>query len=154
MDARRTAANDQAQRFLADVEDAMATPTHYRDETPVPPIGAAIPVAQPGRPPMSQRATDASALMLSAGVASIPVGGMASLFVYVLGHADPVALGIAAAAPATLAVPILALSALVKRAEQAAPDVHVHHYNGSIDQRTINATARGVWAKNHIRDSR
>ena len=159
MDARQTAANDQAQRFLAAVEDAMAPamPTTYRDDTPVPAIGTTPPVTdQPGarRPPMSQRATDASALMLSAGVASLPIGGMTSLVLYTLGHADPVSLAIGAGAPASLAIPIIALSSLVKRAKRAAPDVHHHHYNAPVDQRTVNADARGVWAKNQVRGTR
>jgi hypothetical protein len=47
MDARQTAANDQAQRFLAAVEDAMAPamPTSYRDDSPVPTVGPTPPVA-------------------------------------------------------------------------------------------------------------
>lgn len=156
MDARQTAANDQARQFLADVEDALAPamPTAYRDDSPLPAIGTAAPVAQPGRPPMSQRATDASALMLSAGVASLPIGGMTSLVLYTLGHADPVSLAIGAGAPVSLALPILALSHLVKRGKQAAPNVHHHHYNGPVDQRTVNADARGVWAKNQVRGTR
>lgn len=152
MDARQTAVNDQAQRFLADIEDVLAAPTAYRDDSPVPAVGDAPPAVQPGRPPMSQRATDASVMMLSAGAASLPIGGMTALVIYTLGTADPVALAIGAGAPAALAVPILALSSLIKRAKTAAPDVHHHHYNGSVDQRTVNA--RGVWAKNQVRGTR
>jgi hypothetical protein len=162
MDTRRTAANDQAHRFLAQVEDALAeatkpeqpVPTAYRDDTlpAASTIGTTPPAPQPGarRPPMSQRATDASVLMLSAGVASVPFGGMASLFVYTLGHVDPATLAIAAAAPATIALPILALCRLAGRARQvveAAPPVHHHHYAGPVDQRTVTATARGLVAK-------
>jgi hypothetical protein len=156
MDARQTASTDQARAFLAELEDAMApaVPTSYRDDSPVPAVGPTPPVPQPGRPPMSQRATDASALMLSASVASVPIGGMASLVLYTIGHTDPTSLAIAAGAPAALAVPILALSLLVKRAKQAAPDVHHHHYNAPVDQRTVNADARGVWAKDQVRGTR
>lgn len=141
------APDTQAQQLINAVNDALApaAPTSYRDTTPVPAIGTAPPHPQPGRPPMSQRATDASALMLSAGVASLPIGGMTSLVLYTLGHVDPTSLAIAAAAPATLAVPVLALSQLVKRAKRT-PDVH-HHYAGPVDQRTVNSTNRGVWAK-------
>ncbi|MEU5097614.1 hypothetical protein [Streptomyces sp. NPDC020996] len=126
--------------------------TNFRDDTPVPAIGPTPPVPQEGRPPMSQRATDASVLMLSAGAASVPIGGMTSLVVYTLGHADPTALAIAAAAPAGIAVPILALARLASRARQvveAAPPVHHHHYNGSVDQRTVNATAKGLVVRNN-----
>jgi hypothetical protein len=154
VDTRRTAATEQARAFLADVEDAMTPPTSFRDEAPVPTIGTTPPVPQPGRPPMSQKATDASALILSAGAASIPIGGMTALVIYTLGNANPVALGIGAAAPAALAVPIIALSALVKRAKKAAPAEIHNHYNGDVhqDQRSVNA--RGVWAKNQVRGSR
>jgi hypothetical protein len=144
------AAETQAQQLIDAVNDALTVPTSFRDETPVPTVGTAMPVAQPGRPPMSQKATDASALMLSAGAASVPIGGMASLFVYTLGHIDPTTLAIAAAAPATIALPILALCRLAGRAQQvaeAAPPVHHHHYSGPVDQRTQNATVTGVWAK-------
>ncbi|MGW0015397.1 hypothetical protein ACWDVX_37325 [Streptomyces tendae] len=148
--------------FLADVEEALAaanrppmpTPTSFRDETPVPAIGNALPISQPGRPPMSQRATDASVLMLSAGAASIPVGGVTALIIYVLGNADPTALAVGAAAPIALAVPILALTSLVRRAKetvQAAPPTIHQHYTGTViqDQRTVNTTTRGMWASTH-----
>ncbi|MYV42921.1 hypothetical protein GT030_29660 [Streptomyces sp. SID1328] len=153
MDARQTA-NDQARAFLADVEDALApaVPTSYRDDT-LPAqstVGTTPPVPQPGRPAMSQRATDASALMLAAGVASVPIGGVASLFVYTLGQVDPTTLAIAAAAPATIALPILALCRLAGRARQvveAAPPIVHQHYAGPVDQRTVTATARGLVAR-------
>lgn len=162
MDARQTAAH----AFLAEVEDALAeaakpeqpvpsVPTSYRDDT-LPAestIGPTPPVPQPGarRPPMSQKATDASVLMLSAGVASVPIGGMASLVAYTLGHVDPTTLAIAAAAPASLALPILALCRLAGRARQvveAAPPVHHHHYAGPVDQRAVTNTAKGLIARN------
>jgi cytochrome c biogenesis protein CcdA len=97
---------------------------------------------------MSQKATDASVLILSAGAASVPIGGMTALIVYALGNANPVSLAIGAGAPAALAIPILALAALVKRAKQTVPDVHHHHYNGTVvqDQRQLNTSTRGIWA--------
>ncbi|GAA3595294.1 hypothetical protein [Streptomyces osmaniensis] len=140
--------SEQARKLIDAVNDAMAVPTSYRDETPVPKVGDTPPVPQAGRPPMSQKATDASVMMLSAGVASVPIGGMTSLVIYTLGHADPVSLAIGAAAPAALAVPIIALSMLIKRAKSAVPDVHHHHYAGNVDQRTVNSNTRGVWASN------
>ncbi|WP_032761085.1 hypothetical protein [Streptomyces alboviridis] len=145
--------------FLADVEDALAAakrpalpaPTSFRDETPVPAIGNALPIPQPGRPPMSQRATDASVLMLSAGAASVPLGGVTALIIYVLGNADPTALAVGAAAPIALTFPILALTRLVRRAKetvQAAPPTIHQYYTGTViqDQRTVNTTTRGMWA--------
>ncbi len=141
--------NEQANKLIAAVNEAITPPTNYRDETPVPAIGAAPPVRQPGRPAMSQRATDASVLMLSAGIASVPMGGMAALVIYALGNADPTALAIGAAAPAAFAVPILALSSLVKRAKTAVPAEQHHHYNGTViqDHRTTTTHTRGVWAR-------
>ncbi|MEU5477469.1 hypothetical protein AB0H11_07785 [Streptomyces mirabilis] len=124
----------------------MRTPTSYRDDAPVPLIGAAPPVAQPGRPPMSQKATDASALMLSGGLASLPLGAAASLVLWASGHADPMVIAVICAAPTAL---ILALSRLVKRAKEAEPDVHHHNYSGPVyqDQRNVHSSTRGVWAK-------
>lgn len=146
MDAN-TNTQDQAQKFLAAVEDALRTPTSYHDDTPLPVVGITPPVAQPGRPPMSQKATDASALMLSAGVASLPIGGMTALVVYTLGHADPVSLGIGAAAPLALTLPILALSRLIHRGKPD-PEVH-HHYEGTVvqDYSQVTTNTRGVWAR-------
>jgi hypothetical protein len=141
--AGQPALDDQARAFLAAVEDAMRTPTAYRDETPVPTIGSALPVPQPGRPPMSQRATDASALMLSAGVASLPLGAAVTAVLWASGNADPVVVGMICGAPAALA---LALARLMRRAKEAAPDVHHHHYTGVVVQRTVNTTTRGLWA--------
>ncbi|WP_030188136.1 hypothetical protein [Streptomyces violaceorubidus] len=140
-----------ANAFSQALDQATATPTAFRDETPVPAIGNALPVPQPGRTPMSQRATDASVLILSAGAASIPLGGMTALIIYALGNADPVSLAVGAGAPITLAVPILALTRLVRRAKetvQAAPPVIHQHYTGTVvqDQRTVNTTTRGMWA--------
>jgi hypothetical protein len=103
---------------------------------------------------MSQRAVDLNTTILSTGIASIPIGGMASLVIYALGHVDPTSLAIAAAAPAVLAVPILALSRLVKRGKEvveAAPPVIHQHYTGpvTVDGRTVNSRTSGVWVSNH-----
>ncbi len=35
----------------------------------------------------------------------------------------------------------------MKRAKDATPDVHHHHYTGPVDQRTVHSRTRGVWAK-------
>lgn len=122
-------------------------PTAYRDPTPTPTIGTAPPVPQPGRPPMSQKATDASALMLSAGIASIPIGGMTSLVLYTLGHVDPAQLAIGGVVPVAL---ILAIGKLLTRAKQvveAAPAEHHHHYTGDVRQEYSHSETRSVWNK-------
>jgi hypothetical protein len=100
---------------------------------------------------MSQRATDASALMLSGSVLTVALGGTATGILWASGHADPTVVGCIAAAPAALAIPILALSRLIKRAKEvveAAPATHHHHYTGTVhhDTRTVNSTTRGIWA--------
>ncbi|MFI6560382.1 hypothetical protein [Streptomyces sp. NPDC050534] len=109
-------------------------------------IGSTPPVVQTdgGRPPMSQQATDASALMLSGGVASVLVGGAASLVMIASGHADPTVCGIVFGAPAAT---FLAASRLLKRAKQAMPDTHHHHYNGPVQQDTRITQTRAVWSK-------
>jgi hypothetical protein len=147
------AETDPIRTALTDEEAAVAArriitdfATAYRDTTPVPMIGSALPVAQPGRAPMSQKATDASALMLSAGLASLPLGVATTLVLWASGHADPTVVAVICAAPTTL---VLALSRLVKRAKDVLPDEHHHHYNGPVyqDQRSVHTKTNGVWAK-------
>jgi hypothetical protein len=122
--------------------------TSYRDQTPVPAVGSALPVPQPGRPPMSQKAVDASTVMLSASAATIPPGAIAIGIMLASGYADPTVIGLICAAPAAVAVPILAAARLLRRAKQAAPDVTVNNYTGPVDQRTVQSSTRGVWVKN------
>ncbi|MFH8567491.1 hypothetical protein [Streptomyces sp. NPDC017993] len=133
-------ADIEARRIIADAY----RPTAYRDDTPVPAHGDSPPVAQPGRPPMSQGATDASVLMLAGGATTAMVGGTAALVMYVSQFADPVVCGLVFGAPTAL---VLALSRLAQRAKPAS-DVH-HHYQSLVhqDQRTVHSRTAGVWAK-------
>ncbi|MFD7995499.1 hypothetical protein [Streptomyces mexicanus] len=145
-----TAAADLA----AAVEAIYAQPTSYRDPTPIPAIGPTPPVPQPGRPPMSQKAVDDSTRMISAGFLTICAGGAASGVLYFSGHADPTVVATICAAPAALAIPILALSRLIKKAKEtleAAPPVIHQHYEGTVhqDHRTMNTQTRGIWATTH-----
>ncbi|WP_327419660.1 hypothetical protein [Streptomyces sp. NBC_01233] len=152
-------AADEARRLIEDAyRPALPIPTSYRDTSPVPAFGPTPPVAQPGRPPMGQRATDASAVMLAAGIASVPIGGSLSLVLYTVGNVDPVVVGIVCAAPVLL---LGALSKVIKSAKsalEAAPTDHHHHYNGPViqDHRSITATTttRGLVARtnNDIRN--
>ncbi|WP_406316969.1 hypothetical protein [Streptomyces sp. NBC_00118] len=130
----------EARRIITDAY----RPTAYRDDTPVPTHGTTPPVAQPGRPPMSQGATDASVLMLAGGTATAMVGGTAAVLMYVSQFADPVVCGLVFGAPTAL---VLALGRLAKKA-RPAPDVH-HHYEGPVyqDQRNVHSRTTGVWAK-------
>jgi len=127
-------------------EAARLIETAFRDDTPIPAVGPTPPVPQPGRPPMSQKATDASMVMLAAGVASVPIGGSVSLVLYTLGHVDPTALAIGAAAPVAL---ILAIGGLLRRARGVLPEEHHHHYTGPVhqDQRTQTSNTRGLIAR-------
>lgn len=130
----------------AAVNDALRK-TFHRDDSPVPEIGAAPPVAQPGRPPMSQGATDASTLMLSGGVCTVLIGGAVSLVLYASGHADPVVVGLVFGAPTALA---LAIARLLRRAKQAMPDEIHNHISGPVhvDQRNVQNKNVGAWVKN------
>ncbi|WP_031095523.1 hypothetical protein [Streptomyces sp. NRRL S-15] len=140
-------ATDPARRLINEAF-AIERPTSFRDDTPLPVVGAAPPVAQPGRPPMSQKATDASALMLAGGAMTVMVGGGASLVMLASGYADPTVCAIILGGPAVL---VLAVSRLARRAKEvveAAPAPQHHHYSGdvTIDQRSINSQTRGVIA--------
>ena len=139
------AAAAEAKRIIREALREEPAPTSYRDDSPLPVTGTAPPVPQPGRPPMSQRATDASALMLSGGVATVLVGGTASLVMIASGHADPTVCGIIFGAPAVL---VLALSRLVGRAKDVLPAEHHHHYKGPVyqDQRSTTNQTKAVIA--------
>jgi len=145
-------AEQEARRLIHDAYQ----PTAVRIDNPDipsykdgPRVGSVPPVDQPGRPPMSQRATDASALMLSGGVASVLVGGAASLVMITSGHADPVVCGIVFGSPAALA---LAVSRLLKRAKGVLPAEITHNYNGPVHQETTVTHTRAVWSKTINRD--
>jgi hypothetical protein len=136
----------EADRLVAAVEEALATSTSYRDDTPLPTVGPTPPVPQPGRPPMSQHATDISALMLSGSVLTLATGGAASAVLWASGYANPAVIGLIAAAPVAVAIPVYALARLVKAAATAAPpDVH-HHYTGPVHQQTVHSQTR-LWGK-------
>ncbi|MFI5621552.1 hypothetical protein [Streptomyces sp. NPDC051567] len=148
-----TGAADQAAALIAAVEAAYTptgtAPVAYRDASPLPLTGPTPPVAQPGRPPMSQRATDASALMLAAGVASVPAGGSAALVLWVLGQVDPLVLAVAGAAPVAALVALAGVISRARQAAGAAPATHHHHYTGPVRQEHthIATTTRGVIAR-------
>jgi hypothetical protein len=100
---------------------------------------------------MSQKATDDSVRMLSGGFLILCAGTATAAVLHYSGQADPTVVGCIAAAPAALAIPILALSRLVKRTKEvveAAPPVINTTYNGTVnvDARTVNSTTRGICA--------
>lgn len=128
-------AKEHADRLIA---------TAFRDDTPVPQYGTAPPVAQPGRPPMSSKAVDDTARMLGASVLIAVSGGSTTAVLWASGYANPTVVALVFGAPTALA---LAIGRVMKRAKEAAPDVHHHHYVGPVDQRTVHSRTRGVWAK-------
>ncbi|MFD8199994.1 hypothetical protein [Streptomyces sp. NPDC059701] len=133
-----------AEKEAARLISAAYQPTSFRDPSPIPQYGTTPPVTQPGRPPMSQRATDISGVMLAGSVASVPLGGMTCLVLYTLDQVNPVSLAIGASAPVAL---VLAVAALLRRAKGVLPEEHHHHYTGPVDQRNVHSSTRGVWAK-------
>jgi hypothetical protein len=138
-------------KLVAAVEEAMCPPTSYRDDTPLPAYGPTPPVQQPGAPAMSQKATEISRAVMYCSLASVPPGLVATAILVASEHADPTVIGLICAAPAAVAVPILALARLVRRTATAVPDVHHHHYNGPVDQRTVQSKTTGLFAKTNHR---
>lgn len=145
---------EAACRLIAEgLDDAGPVATSYRDVSPVPLVGTAPPVAQPGRPPMSQRATDASTLMLCTGASSVLVSGAVSLVLYTAGHQDPTTVGMVCTTPVAV---LGALSLVLKRAKaaaEAAPPVIHQHYDGAHveqDHSTYTTEARGLIARAEV----
>ncbi|MET9957194.1 hypothetical protein ABZ135_37350 [Streptomyces sp. NPDC006339] len=153
----RPEAAQTAAALIAAVEAAYApAETAYRDPAPLPVVGTTPPVAQPGRPPMSQKATDASVVMLAAGAASLPIGGSAALVLWALGQVDPVVLALAAGAPVAVLATLGRLLGRAKQAAEAAPPTHHHHYAGPVhqDHRHTETTARGLIARAQTKSER
>ncbi len=53
------------------------------------------------------------------------------------------------AAPAAVAVPVLAIARLLRRASGVVPDVHHHHYTGPVRQEHTTTHTRGLIARTH-----
>ncbi|WP_405673214.1 hypothetical protein [Streptomyces sp. NBC_01530] len=153
---RNTVINQRADQLLAALNGAIErekqTPTSVRVDDPTipsfkdgPRVGDTPPVDQPGRPAMSGKATDASAMMIAGGFLSLCIGGAVSMVMYFSGKADPtVIISLCAGPPATF----IALKSLIKGAHRAAmPEVHNHHYNGPVQQRNSTTNTRAVWSK-------
>jgi hypothetical protein len=138
------AATKEAHRLIAEAY----TPTSYRNDSlpATSTIGTAPPVPQPGRPPMSQGATDASVLMI-AGAGSVSMVSLsAGVLMYLSQYADPIVCGIVFGAPTAV---VLALAWLAKKAKGVIPPEIHNHYDGTVyqDQREQHTDNRGVWVK-------
>ncbi|MFJ7297527.1 hypothetical protein [Streptomyces collinus] len=147
-----------ADAFNQALEQATTVPTSFHNDAlpTTPTIGTTPPVAQPGRPPMSQRAVDLNTTILSSSVLAAVLGGSTTAVLWASGQADPTVIGWICAGivalPVALTAPVLAVKGLMKSAKevaQAAPPVIHQHYSGPITQthNTINADNRGIWAK-------
>lgn len=147
---REAHAEAEAARLIAEAysENTPAT-TSYRDITPVQQSGAE-PVIQPGRTPMSQRATDHATLVLAYSLGSLPVSIATSLVLWSIAAVDPATLAIAGAAPPALAVTIGIAARLVGRAVRdgasALPRDEHHHYDGPtyIQHTELHTNTRGL----------
>lgn len=138
-----TTVHDNAARFLDAIKD-IERATYHRDDTPLPAVGTTPPVAQPGTPPMSQWAIDASGVLKGVGAMSIPIG----VGVWIVGQVDPLTLGIILGSPVVAALALARLIAKIKDANQAAPQPVTNHFHGPVhqDARTVTSTTRGVIA--------
>lgn len=161
---QHTDARQAAAAFLADIEDieqdmrqtqadiaaeqTPRIPTSHRDTSPLPAIGTTQPVTQPGRPPMSQRATDASTLMLTGSIAYAIVGGTTAGVMAVSEYADPTVCGIVFAAPALFALAVARVFKRAADASAAAPPQITQYYSGDVhqDHTQITTSTRGVIA--------
>lgn len=136
---------DQLMAAINEIQVEKAT--SYRDTSPLPVVGPTPPVQQPGPPAMSQWAIDASGVLKGVGAVSIPIG----VGVWIVGQVEPLTLGIIFGSPALAALALARLVAKVKDANQNAPQPVVQNLYGPVtvnhDQRTLNADARGIWAK-------
>ncbi|CAH9419534.1 hypothetical protein SGL43_06589 [Streptomyces globisporus] len=131
-----------ADRLLAAIRDIEQS-TYHRDDTKLPAVGDAPPVPQPGQPPMSQWAVNASGVIKAVSVASLPVGGA----LWLVGQVDPWALGIIFGSPIVAALAVARLVAKVKDANQATqPNVQNYYGNVHHDTRNVTSTTRGVIA--------
>ncbi|MFF2572702.1 hypothetical protein [Streptomyces sp. NPDC058084] len=148
--SRRMTEDEAKEHADALIREAFR-PTSYRDDTPLPAVGSTPPVAQPGRPPMSQRATDISGITTAVGLASAPISLGTCAVLWTAGQLDPVVLGLLAGAPITF---VAVLSRALKRAKgvvEAAPAEIHNHYTGPVLQdyrsTTTTTTTKGVFAQ-------
>lgn len=148
----------EVQKLASAVEEALAGEmrTSYRDDSSDLPswrdgsrIGTAPPVPQPGIPPMTQQATQAARVFMYCSWATVPPGLIAVAVMVASEHANPTVIGMICAAPAALAVPILAIARLIRGAGEAAPTEIHNTYTGNVYQQhsETHTSTRGVWAK-------
>ncbi len=143
--------DDNARKLLAAVEEAMQAPTSYRDDSPIPRYGNTPPVAQPGTPAMSQRTTEVTRAVMYCSLATVPPGLITVAVMVASEHANPTVIGMICSAPSAIAVPILAIARLIRRAGEAAPTEIHQTYTGNVHQETRITHTRAVWSKTNNR---
>jgi hypothetical protein len=147
----------RAAQIAAAVDAVYAQPTSFRDDTlpDKPTIGDAPPVAQPGRPPMSEAATNISGVLIASSAPIFALGAAATGVLWGSGQADPTVIGWICAGvvalPVALTAPVLAVKGLMKSAKevaQAAPPVIHQHIHGDVhqDQRQVHTKTVAVLA--------
>lgn len=137
------AAAGQATNPLADavVQAAIENALHEARR-----MGTAPP---PGRerPAMSGQAVDSSVRMIAFGGMTLMVSAGGGILMVASDFADPTVIGMICAAPAALALPILAIARLIRRTGEASTEIH-QHYNGPVHQQQHTDQRRSVWQKN------
>lgn len=107
----------------------------------------APPATRPERPAMSGAAVDSSVRMIAFGGMTLMVSAGGGIIMIASDFADPTVIGMICAAPVGLAVPILAVARLLRRAGQAAPAEIHQHYSGPVYQQQHTDQRRAVWQK-------
>ncbi|WP_055693017.1 hypothetical protein [Streptomyces prasinopilosus] len=141
-------ADDQARQLIDAVNDAMKAPTAYRDDTPVPAVGDAPPVAQPETRRVPTWATGIAVASIGIGAGAVGIG--CAVWLAAKGLAAITLTGVLAALSpfVGLAVLALAIGAAIARAGRAST-TNVYKGSVSVTNKTeISSTARGLFARN------
>jgi hypothetical protein len=99
---------------------------------------------------MSAHTTEIARTVMFCSLATVPPGLVAVAVMVASEHANPTVIGMICAAPAAVAVPILAVARLIRRVGQATPAEIHQHISGPVrvDQRNVQNKNTGVWVKN------
>lgn len=138
----------RAQQLIDAVNDAMAKPTAYRDDRPVPKIGDAPPVPQPDSRRVPAWATGIAVASIGIGVGAVGIG--CAVWLAAKGLAAITLTGVLAALSpfVGLAALVLAIGATLSRIGRAST-TNVYKGSVSVTNKTeIRSTAKGLFARN------
>lgn len=138
----------RAQQLINAVNDALAVPTAYRDDTPVPAIGDTPPVAQPDSRRVPTWATGIAVASIGIGAGATGIG--CAVWLAAKGLAAITLTGVLAALSPFVGAAVLALAigAAIARAGRAST-TNVYKGSVSVTNKTeIRSTARGLFARN------